>query len=57
MCGIAGVLSLKGKKRIPYNLIEKMIGSIQHRGPDESGIYIDDRIGPWKRGTCLISKK
>ena len=45
MCGIAGVLSIKGTDRISSDLLEKMIGCLQHRGPDESGLYYDDWIG------------
>ncbi len=45
MCGIAGVLRIKGPDRISSDLLEKMIGCLQHRGPDESGVYFDDRIG------------
>lgn len=45
MCGIAGVFSIKGPGRISSDLLEKMIGCLQHRGPDESGVYFDDWIG------------
>ena len=45
MCGIAGILNLKGPGGISSDLIEEMIRSIDHRGPDESGIYCDDWIG------------
>ncbi len=45
MCGIAGVLNLKEPGSISSDLIEKMISTLYHRGPDESGIYLDDWIG------------
>jgi asparagine synthase (glutamine-hydrolysing) len=45
MCGIAGILNLKGPGEISTDLIEAMISSIYHRGPDESGIYCDDWVG------------
>jgi len=45
MCGIAGTLSLKNKKIISEELIKRMISSLRHRGPDESGIYLDNAIG------------
>jgi len=45
MCGIAGVLNLKNPGSISLDLIKRMIAALYHRGPDESGIYLDDRIG------------
>ena len=45
MCGIAGKLSLDSPGNISLDLIQRMIGILQHRGPDECGIFIDDWIG------------
>lgn len=45
MCGIAGKFSLSLTGNISLELIQRMIGILQHRGPDESGMYIDDWIG------------
>lgn len=42
MCGIAGIISKRGEKRIDPSRIESMIGSIKHRGPDETGYYRTD---------------
>src|SRR4051794_15867794 len=39
MCGIAGIISKRGEKRIDPSRIESMVGSIKHRGPDETGFY------------------
>lgn len=44
MCGICGVLSL-GAGSTDARLIEKMIGTIRHRGPDDFGIHCSGRIG------------
>lgn len=38
MCGIAG-FTWKDEK-----LLKNMMGKLKHRGPDDSGIYIDDRV-------------
>ena len=44
MCGIVGFVP-----GLPKNdsrrILEGMLGMIRHRGPDESGIYVSDRIG------------
>ncbi|MCP4402966.1 MAG: asparagine synthetase B, partial [bacterium] len=45
MCGIAGILHTKGSKAIDENLLAKMISILRHRGPDESGMYLDPHIG------------
>lgn len=45
MCGITGIINLHGSGSIPLNTLKRMTGALNHRGPDESGIYIDDRAG------------
>ena len=45
MCGIVGILNTKDRKPIEQELLTRMIAIIRHRGPDESGIYLDDHIG------------
>jgi len=42
MCGIAGIIN--GKKT-SSNDLEKMMLSIKHRGPDDSGTFIDEQKG------------
>ena len=45
MCGIAGIYAAHGSDAITPGRILSMMGAIRHRGPDEAGIYLDDRIG------------
>jgi asparagine synthase (glutamine-hydrolysing) len=46
MCGIAGILRLDENAPIPTREgIGRMVGAIRHRGPDEFGLYRDDRVG------------
>ncbi len=45
MCGIVGILNMNGPAPISEELLTKMVGIIRHRGPDESGIYLDPHIG------------
>lgn len=42
MCGISGLIT--GHK-VEYSILQDMVDSIKHRGPDETGIYADDYIG------------
>lgn len=45
MCGITGILNLIEPNLISVDVIGNMTGYLTHRGPNESGIYIDDWIG------------
>jgi asparagine synthase (glutamine-hydrolysing) len=45
MCGIVGIHNLTKHQPIDQALLERMLGLIRHRGPDEFGIYRDSRIG------------
>jgi asparagine synthase (glutamine-hydrolysing) len=44
MCGIAGGTRFHSPNSINQHLLLKMLKSIRHRGPDESGIYISDDV-------------
>src|SRR5512143_2449251 len=45
MCGIAGICLLRGSGSVSVETLSRMTGILRHRGPDESGIYVDDRVG------------
>ena len=45
MCGIAGICHINGPDGISPDTINRMIGALHHRGPDEAGVYLDDRVG------------
>ena len=42
MCGIAGMFSAS---RLDRSVLEGMTGAIAHRGPDDSGLWIDEDVG------------
>ncbi len=44
MCGISGVLKLDGSPVAP-DLLRKMIATLNHRGPDASGVYVSGCAG------------
>lgn len=44
MCGIAGVLTPPDGAPAEEALLQRMLWLIRHRGPDESGIYLNDRV-------------
>ena len=41
MCGIAGIYNVDPDSEV---LIARMISILRHRGPDETGMYLDDRM-------------
>lgn len=46
MCGIAGLIDFAGQippERKPF-LLNEMIQSMSHRGPDGHGTYVDDNV-------------
>ena len=45
MCGIAGICHIDGPDGVSLNSIKNMIGALCHRGPDETGVYLDDHVG------------
>ncbi len=45
MCGIAGIFNFQSSRKISLLLLKRMMNALHHRGPDEKGIYIDNRVG------------
>ena len=41
MCGICGIVNIKNNSPPDLRLLQRMIGSLYHRGPDTSGYYRD----------------
>ncbi|HUP77746.1 MAG TPA: asparagine synthase (glutamine-hydrolyzing), partial [Pirellula sp.] len=53
MCGIAGILNLRGASVSPV-VLRRMTDSIAHRGPDGEGFYIDSVVGLGHRRLAII---
>ena len=45
MCGLIGIFSVTAPSKISEEVLIRMMSCLRHRGPDESGIYMDTRIG------------
>lgn len=45
MCGINGILHLQSQKKVDEHLLTKMRDALEHRGPDDKGIFIENNIG------------
>ena len=44
MCGIAGFFSLKPLRTARQSILKDMISTLEHRGPDEQGFFLDKNI-------------
>lgn len=44
MCGISGFLNLDGCPADPH-ILERMIRTLAHRGPDDMGVFVDGALG------------
>lgn len=54
MCGICGIAISRGAPQISRQILEKMNESITHRGPDEDGFYVNDKVGLASRRLSII---
>lgn len=54
MCGICGVLDLRGEGRIDRNILTAMTDSLLHRGPDEAGYFIGRNVGLGFRRLSIV---
>ena len=45
MCGIVGICELRGGQNASLPELQRMMAPIRHRGPDETGVYLDDGVG------------
>lgn len=54
MCGINGIYNFDKHNSIDENQLVKMRDELTHRGPDDSGIYIDRNIGLGHRRLSII---
>ncbi len=52
MCGIAGIINHKSSD--VAKILDEMIERITHRGPDDSGFFVDDRVAFGMRRLSII---
>ena len=54
MCGICGVMSFERSSEVERLHLEAMNQQIAHRGPDDSGFYVDGNVGLAMRRLSII---
>ena len=53
MCGFVGIIS-RNEKDLSLPLIKQMADKIGHRGPDDEGHYIDERVALYHKRLAII---
>jgi asparagine synthase (glutamine-hydrolysing) len=54
MCGICGVYSFAADPAVDRALLEAMTDTLVHRGPDDAGYFVGDRVGLGHRRLSII---
>lgn len=54
MCGINGILHLQSQKKVDERILTQMRDALEHRGPDDKGIYIQQNIGLGHRRLSIL---
>jgi asparagine synthase (glutamine-hydrolysing) len=54
MCGIVGVFNTGRREPVGRGLLQRMTDAIQHRGPDGSGVFLDQEVGLGHRRLAII---
>lgn len=54
MCGINGVVHLHANRRVDEHMLTKMRDSLEHRGPDDCGVFVDQNVGLGHRRLSVL---
>ncbi|RTZ03934.1 asparagine synthase (glutamine-hydrolyzing) [Flavobacterium bomense] len=54
MCGINGILHLQSQKKVNERVLTNMRDSLEHRGPDDKGLFIANNIGFGHRRLSIL---
>src|SRR5713226_2053910 len=52
MCGICGIVNLGREHTVNVPLVEQMMATQRHRGPDDQGVFCEDGVG---LGFCRLA--
>lgn len=54
MCGINGILHLQSQKKVNERILTNMRDSLEHRGPDDKGLFIANNVGFGHRRLSIL---
>lgn len=57
MCGIAGIVDLKGTRDIDRDALQRMTDALTHRGPDGEGFFTAPGVGFGHRRLAIIDRE
>lgn len=54
MCGISGILHLNTDQKVDERVLTAMRDALEHRGPDDKGIFVDGPLGLGHRRLAIL---
>jgi asparagine synthase (glutamine-hydrolysing) len=54
MCGIAGIIYRERERPVSAQLVRHMCAALQHRGPDDEGLWVQGAVGMGMRRLSII---
>ncbi len=54
MCGIFGIIDLRGRRSVPLSVLKRSADAMQHRGPDEDGYLQRPGVGFASRRLSIV---
>ena len=54
MCGINGIFHFQSQRKIDSKILTKMRDSMDHRGPDDQGLFVENNIGLGHRRLSIL---
>jgi asparagine synthase (glutamine-hydrolysing) len=54
VCGINGILHLQSQRKVDERILTQMRDALEHRGPDDKGIFIDQNLGLGHRRLSIL---
>lgn len=54
MCGITGIVDLRGEGRVGREVLARMTATLVHRGPDSDGFFVEGSVGLGFRRLSII---
>jgi asparagine synthase (glutamine-hydrolysing) len=54
MCGINGILHLQSQKDVDARVLTRMRDALEHRGPDDKGLFVENNVGFGHRRLSII---
>ena len=54
MCGINGIFHFQSQRKVDSKILTKMRDSMDHRGPDDQGLFVENNIGLGHRRLSIL---